>query len=213
MGVHLLGQRFFNRAGPGRTTGPTRQGPAGRYVPLAADVCPTGALAAVQGTPFHFRQARAVADAIATPHEQLAVAGGLDHYLVLDEQAAPLAPPSSFITPPGLRLAALLFEPVSGRAMGVGSTAPGVQGVAGPRLNAAPRRGLGPWAGQGRLMEILRGEGVVSAARAWRGETPVRVGRRGETVRCPGGGTRGLAPAGGSGRGRRRRSRASRRRR
>jgi len=147
--LNLTGHAFFNLAGQGSTHGHTLQVPASRYVPLAADVCPTGALAAVQGTPFDFRQARAVADAIATPHEQLAVAGGLDHYLVLDEQAAPLAPPSSSITPPGLRLAALLGEPVSGRAMEVWSTAPGVQVYAGHGLKADPARDLGRGAGQG----------------------------------------------------------------
>ena len=141
--LNLTGHAFFNLAGRGSTHGHSLQVPASRYVPLAADVCPTGALAAVPGTPFDFRQPRRVADAIATPHEQLRVAGGLDHYLVLDEQAAPLAPPLSSITPPGLRLAALLSEPVSRRAMEVWSTAPGVQVYAGHGLKADPRRDRG----------------------------------------------------------------------
>lgn len=141
--LNLTGHAFFNLAGQGSTHGHILQVPACRYVPLAADVCPTGALAAVQGTPFDFRQPRAVGDAIATPHEQLAVAGGLDHYLVLDEQAAPLAPPSSAIAPPSLRWAALLSDPASGRAMEVWSTAPGVQVYAGHGLKADPQRDLG----------------------------------------------------------------------
>ena len=91
------GHAFFNLAGAGSTLGHTLQVPASRYVPLAPDVCPTGTVDLVQGTPFDFRQPRSVADATAMPHEQLARAGGLDHYLVLDDASpvsvAPLPPP------------------------------------------------------------------------------------------------------------------------
>ena len=144
--LNITGHAYFNLAGAGSTHGHTLQLPASRYVPLAADVCPTGALAAVAGTPFDFGQARRVGDAVAAPSEQLALAGGLDHYLVLDELAAPgpsLAPPVSAITPPGLRLAALLTEPASGRAMQVWSTAPGVQVFGGHGLKADPVRDRG----------------------------------------------------------------------
>ncbi|MDD2178112.1 galactose mutarotase [Acidovorax sp. D2M1] len=147
--LNLTGHAFFNLAGKGSTHGHTLHVPASRYVPLAADVCPTGALAAVQGTPFDFREARRVGDAVAAPSAQLALAGGLDHYLVLDEQDAPFAPPSSAITPHGLRLAALLSEPVSRRAMEVWSTAPGVQVYAGHGLKADPARDRGRGAQQG----------------------------------------------------------------
>lgn len=141
--LNLTGHAFFNLAGRGSTHGHRLQVPANHYVPLAADVCPTGVLAAVQGTPFDFREARCVGEAVAMPHEQLALAGGLDHYLVLDEQGPQHAPPASAITPPGLRLAALLSEPQSGRAMEVWSTAPGVQVYAGHGLKADPVRDRG----------------------------------------------------------------------
>ena len=150
--LNLTGHAFFNLAGRGSTHGHTLQVPASRYVPLAADVCPTGALAAVQGTPFDFREARHVGDAVAAPSEQLAQAGGLDHYLVLDEPDASRAPPVSSITPSGLRLAALLSEPVSRRAMEVWSTAPGVQVYAGHGLKADPARDRGRGARQGNWL-------------------------------------------------------------
>lgn len=148
--LNLTGHAFFNLAGRGSTHGHSLQVPASRYVPLAADVCPTGVLAGVQGTPFDFQEARRVGDAVARPCEQLALAGGLDHYLVLDEPGAssPAAPAAS-TTPPGLRLAALLSEPVSGRAMEVWSTAPGVQVYAGHGLKADPVRDRGRGAGPG----------------------------------------------------------------
>ena len=147
--LNLTGHAFFNLAGHGSTHGHTLQVPASRYAPLAVDLCPTGALAAVQGTPFDFRKARRVGDAVQERSEQLVLAGGLDHYLVLDEQGATPVPPVSAITPPGLRLAALLSEPVSGRAMEVWSTAPGVQVYAGHGLKADPARDRGRGAQQG----------------------------------------------------------------
>jgi len=147
--LNLTGHAFFNLAGQGSTHGHRLQVPASRYVPLAADVCPMGALAGVPGTPFDFRQARRVEEAIAAPHEQLAFAGGLDHYLVLDEPVASHAAPAASTTTTGLRLAALLSEPVSGRAMEVWSTAPGVQVYAGHGLKADPARDRGRGTGPG----------------------------------------------------------------
>lgn len=141
--LNLTGHAFFNLAGRGSTHGHTLQVPASRYVPLAADVCPEGTLANVLGTPFDFREARRVGDAVAAPSEQMALAGGLDHYLVLDETDTCRVPPSSSITPPGLHMAALLSDPASGRAMEVWSTAPGVQVYAGHGLKADPVRDSG----------------------------------------------------------------------
>lgn len=141
------GHAFFNLAGVGSTHGHTLQVPASRHVPLAVDVCPLGTLESVADTPFDFRQPRSVGDAAAQPHEQLARAGGLDHYLVLDgaQQSSQTwgAAPASPVTPAGLRPVAQLADPVSGRSMQVWSTAPGVQVYAGHGLKADPARDLG----------------------------------------------------------------------
>ncbi len=48
------GHAFFNLAGAGSALGHALQVPASRYVPLAPDVCPTGTVDSVQGTPFDF---------------------------------------------------------------------------------------------------------------------------------------------------------------
>lgn len=157
------GHAFFNLAGAGTTHHHQLQVPASRYVPLADDVCPVGTLAPVQATPFDFRQARSIGDAVApmgaAPHDQLARAGGLDHYLVLDDTPAPpnadwakTLVPASPITPAGLRPAALLVEPTTGRAMEVWTTAPGVQVYAGHGLKADPVGDLGRGAQAGHWL-------------------------------------------------------------
>ena len=144
--VNITGHAFFNLAGVGSTHGHVLQVPSSRYVPLAADVCPTGELASVDGTPFDFRAPRAVGDSIAAPHEQLERAGGLDHYLVLDDLPQQQPSMRSVNAPwlvDGVRLAAVLTEPLSGRSMEVWTTAPGVQVYAGHGLKADPARDLG----------------------------------------------------------------------
>lgn len=160
--VNITGHAFFNLAGAGTTHGHVLQVPASRYVPLAADVCPTGVLESVNRTPFDFRAPRAVGGAVAASHEQLARAGGLDHYLVLDRdggcdgdgKGAALSPPLPPTPAAGLssdverlRRAAVLSEPISGRSMEVWTTAPGVQVYAGHGLKGDPARDLGRGAG------------------------------------------------------------------
>ena len=161
------GHAFFNLAGVGTTHHHRLQVPASRYVPLAADVCPEGTVAPVQATPFDFRQPKSLGDAVALTgastgaprHEQLARAGGLDHYLVLDDAPHPAQPgwaqtaaPASPNTPTGLRPAALLSEPTTGRAMEVWTTAPGVQVYAAHGLQADPVRDLGRGAEAGHWL-------------------------------------------------------------
>jgi aldose 1-epimerase len=141
--VNITGHAFFNLAGHGSTHRHQLQVPASRYVPLALDLCPLGQVDGVPGTAFDFRELRTVGDAVAQHSDQLALAGGLDHYLVLDSGASARAPFALPAGSPGLRLAARLREPVSGRSMQVWSTAPGVQVYAGHGLKADPARDLG----------------------------------------------------------------------
>ena len=141
--VNITGHAFFNLAGRGSAHGHVLHVPAGRYVPLATDVCPTGTLESVHGTPFDFRQSRRLGDAIAAAHTQLSRVGGLDHFLVLDDLPAVEGSQRSPTGIEGLRRAAVLSDPGSGRSMEVWSTAPGVQVYAGHGLKGDPARDLG----------------------------------------------------------------------
>ena len=66
-------------------------------------------------TPFDFRSPRTLRARIADGHPQLTASGGYDVNFVLDEAEASLA------------LAAVVYEPTTGRAMDVLTDQPGVQ--------------------------------------------------------------------------------------
>ncbi len=86
---------------------------ADSYTPVDETLIPTGASADVSGTPFDFRTAKPIGRDIGQPHTQLKFGGGYDHNFVLNGK--------------GLREAAVLDEPVSGRRMTVSTDQPGVQ--------------------------------------------------------------------------------------
>ncbi|HTN52661.1 MAG TPA: aldose epimerase family protein [Anaeromyxobacter sp.] len=88
---------------------------ASRFTPIGPGLVPTGELRAVAGTPLDFTRPTAVGARIGAPDEQLALAGGYDHNLVLDRRG------------PGLELAATVVGPTSGRVMEVLTTEPGMQ--------------------------------------------------------------------------------------
>jgi len=77
----------------------------------------------VAGTPFDFRKATAVGARIAADHEQIRRGKGYDHNYVLNGS--------------GLRHAARLVDPASGRTMDVSTTEPGVQLYTGNNLDGA----------------------------------------------------------------------------
>ena len=89
---------------------------ASRYTPVDVSLIPTGELAAVEGTPFDFRDASAIGARIDHPHEQLRNGRGYDHNYVLDRN-----------DDGSLALAARVTDPSSGRTLRVWTTEPGVQ--------------------------------------------------------------------------------------
>src|SRR6218665_816173 len=127
-----------------------------RWQPTSAA---SGVLADVQGTPLDWRQPPRGGDAGGPPFDRWRMGGGggrggggLGFFVVGGEAgrrapsaAAPPALPGlpAPPAPPGLRLAALLSEPISGRSMQLWSTAPGVQVYAGHGLKADPARDRG----------------------------------------------------------------------
>ena len=120
--VHLTSHIYWNLAGEG--TGSALDQvlslPASRYLPVDAEMIPTGEVAPVAGTPLDFTTPTPVRARIRDAFGQLATAGGYDHHFVLDrESGLSLAP------------AARLDDPASGRRLELATTEPGLQVYAG----------------------------------------------------------------------------------
>jgi aldose 1-epimerase len=82
--VNLTGHAYFNLAGDSAVPAAEQvlTVAADRYLPVVdSALIPTGEIVTVAGTPFDFRRARALADAL--PHPQLAMRGGYDQCLVM----------------------------------------------------------------------------------------------------------------------------------
>jgi len=90
---------------------------ADRYMPVDANVIPTGELAAVEGTPFDFRTPHAIGERIAQ------VEGGYDNNFVLRDASD------------SLHAAAKVTDPESGRTLEVMTTEPGLQFYSGNFLD------------------------------------------------------------------------------
>src|SRR5258706_584351 len=99
--------------------------PADSIVAIDEMLIPTGQLQQIIGTPLDFTTPHRVGERIDSPDEQLKLGRGYDHCFVLR--------PST----DSLKLAATLTEPVSGRTIGVYTTAPGVQIYSGNFLSGS----------------------------------------------------------------------------
>ena len=133
----------FQPGGRGSTLGHTLQVPASRHVPLAP-MCPTGTVDSVQGTPSTF------ASRAAWPMPRPRCTSSWHGPVGWTTTWCWTMPPSlcSPAATTGLRLAAQLADPASGRAMQVWEHRPGV-GVRRPRPagRPGPRPGAGARAG------------------------------------------------------------------
>ncbi|CAG0906754.1 unnamed protein product, partial [Cyprideis torosa] len=88
---------------------------ADRLVPVDDNLIPTGELAPVSGTPFDFTSPKPIGQDIGADNEQIKKGGGYDHCWVLNDQGQ------------GLRQAAILWHPASGRVLEVATSEPGMQ--------------------------------------------------------------------------------------
>jgi aldose 1-epimerase len=87
---------------------------ADKYLPTNAGLIPTGELAPVAGTPMDFTQPTAIGDRVNEEFEALKLGGGYDHAWVLTPKD-------------GLRPAARLKDPKSGRVLEISTDKPAIQ--------------------------------------------------------------------------------------
>ena len=98
---------------------------AERYTPVDATQIPTGILASVEGTAFDFRRPTAIGARIGWDDPQLRTGTGYDQNWVL----------KAGYSDQGLRLAAQVHDPASGRRLDVLTDQPGIQFYSGNQLD------------------------------------------------------------------------------
>lgn len=124
--VNLTHHDYFNLAGAGSVLDHRLTLTASRYSEVDAHLIPLQH-AAVDGTPFDFRRPTPIAARIRQSHPQLLRAKGYDHNFLLDGPA----------DENGLRHAATLEDPASGRRMDVLTTEPAIQFYSGNFLDGS----------------------------------------------------------------------------
>ena len=118
--LNLTNHTYFTLSGPTAQNGildEILQLNASRYTPVNATLIPTGDLAAVEGTPFDFRKPKPIGRDLRAVNAQLLYSHGYDHNWVIDGRK----------DKNGLRQAAILKDPTSGRILECLTDQPGVQ--------------------------------------------------------------------------------------
>jgi aldose 1-epimerase len=124
--VNLTHHDYFNLAGHGSVLRHRLTLPASRYSEVDKHLIPQRH-ASVEGTPFDFRAATPIVARIRQAHPQLLIAKGYDHNWLLDGE----------LDAAGLRPAATLEDPHSGRRMDVLTSEPAIQFYSGNFLDGS----------------------------------------------------------------------------
>lgn len=129
--INLTNHSYFNLAGQGSGSVLDHELilESDEFTPVDAELLPDGRILKVSGTPFDFRQAKAIGRDIGADNEQLRLCAGYDHNFVV------------LGTPGALRLCAMVREPKSGRTLSVETTSPGVQLYTGNFLDETGKAG------------------------------------------------------------------------
>ena len=116
--VNISHHSFFNLKGEGNGTinDHVLYINASKTTPVDAVLIPTGEIVDVTGTPFDFREPKAIGQDVDVENEQLKNGAGYDHNWVLDRKTAS-----------DMELAASVWEPASGRYMEVWTDQPALQ--------------------------------------------------------------------------------------
>ena len=116
--VNFTNHSYFNLSGNGSGSIASQMLliNAERYTPTGPDQIPTGEIAAVEGTPFDFRQMMPIGARLNSANQQMVYAHGYDHNFVLTRNAGE-----------GMTFAARAYDPRSGRVLDCFTTEPGLQ--------------------------------------------------------------------------------------
>ena len=131
--INLTNHAYFNLNGDGSSVANHEVWiNSEMYLPMARNMLPTGDIANVKGTAFDFRTKTRLAERLAAPAAQIQMAGGFDHFYLLNKAMKYPA------------IAASVASPATGIRLKFYSSRPGVQFYTGNSLAApfAPQAGL-----------------------------------------------------------------------